>query len=281
MSATHAGDGTSELRRLLPRLTAVEASFEGTVLWVVLGAERSRHAMSKDVFHELGDLFDLISMDDEVRVVVLTGEGRRFSTGGNVQGMAERAENQHPDLLSRSSATALLTRMYRNMLSIDQPVIASVNGDAVGAGTTIALHCDIILAADRARMGDPHVARGLVASAGAYIWPLVTGLNIAKEYLLTGDLMSADEAYRLGLVNHVYPAASLREETRQLAQRLAEGAPQAIRMTKRLLNRQAVRQLNEILDSGIAHELLTFGTEDHREGVASFLEKRSPRFQGR
>jgi enoyl-CoA hydratase len=237
--------------------------------------------MSAEVFRELGDLFDLISMDDEVRAVVLTGEGTRFSTGGNVRGMAERVDSQHPDLLSRTSATALLTRMYRHMLAVDQPVIASVNGDAVGAGTTIALHCDIVLAADRARLGDPHVARGLVASAGAYIWPLVTGFNAAKEYLLTGDLMTAEEAHRLGLVNHVYPAEALREETRRLADRLAAGAPQAIRMTKRLLNRLAVRQLTDILDSGIAHELLTFQTEDHREGVASFLEKRSPRFQGR
>jgi enoyl-CoA hydratase len=277
-------DGTSDLQQLLSGISSVSAVIEDSVLWITMGKEESRHAMFQEVFRDLGDIFDRTSLDDDVRVVVLTGEGRRFSTGGNVRGMAERAGEAgrtQSDILSRSSSTELLARMYRNMLRVDQPIIASVNGDAVGAGTTIALHCDIILAAESARFGDPHVRRGLVASAGAYIWPLVTGLNIAKEYLLTGDLMSATEAHRLGLVNHVYDDAILRAETSALAGRIAAGAPHAVRWTKRLLNRLAIRQLDEILDDGIAHELLTFGTEDHREGVASFLEKRPARFQGR
>jgi enoyl-CoA hydratase len=275
------GKRESELRQFIAQTQSISGSIDSSVLWVKIGDERSKNVLVKEIFRELGDLFDFIRMDDEVRVVVLTGAGSRFSTGGNVKGMAARFEDGDPELLSRSSSIELLARMYQNMLHVDQPIIGCVNGDAVGAGATIALHCDILLAAEGARLGDPHVSRGLVASAGAYIWPLATSLNIAKEYLLTGDLMTANEAYRLGIVNHVYATEDLQQETERLAQRLAAGAPLAIRWTKRLLNRLAIRQLTEILDDGIAHEVLTFGTEDHREGVASFLEKRAPHFEGR
>jgi enoyl-CoA hydratase len=265
----------------MARAQSIAITLENSVLWVTIGDERSKNVLAKEIFRELGDLFDFVGLDDEVRVVVITGAGARFSTGGNVKGMAKRFEDGDPELLSRSSSIELLARMYQNMLHVDQPIIACINGDAVGAGATIALHCDILIAVEGSRIGDPHVLRGLVASAGAYIWPLVTSLNIAKEYLLTGDLMPIDEAYRLGVVNHVYTADELQHETKLLANRLAAGAPLAIRWTKRLLNRLALRQLNEILDDGIAHEVLTFSTEDHREGVESFLEKRPPTFKGR
>jgi enoyl-CoA hydratase len=260
--------------------TTLRAVVDGGILWVTMGGPESKNAMVRDAFAELGDLFDVVAMSDEVRVVVLRGGGKRFSTGGDVRRMAQQAGTEADDRLSLGSNVRYLTRMYRNMLSVDQPIVACVNGDAVGAGATLALHCDIVLASRQARLGDPHVMRGLVASAGPYIWTLMTSLNIAKEYLLTGDLMTADEAWRVGLVNHVYEPDDLEAATEEMARKLANGAPRAIQWTKRVLNRLAVRQHVDLLQDGIAHELLSFGTADHAEGVSSFLERRDPVFRG-
>lgn len=271
--------GADDIPRRFGSSPSIDAELVDGVLTVRLGGPETRDRIVSEMFLELGSLFDAVALDDEVRVVVLTGAGERFSTGGDVSRMGEKRPAS--ERYSRTSSVDRLHRMYRNLLAVDQPVIAAVNGDAAGAGATLALHCDIVLAAAGARIGDPHVKRGLVASAGPYIWPLMTSLNIAKEYLLTGDPMPVEEAWRVGLVNHVYPPDELPERTRELASKLAGGAPLAIRWTKRLLNRAAVHAMNELFDDGIGHELVTFETEDHREGVASFLEKRDPVFRGR
>ena len=157
-------------------------------------------------------------MDDAVRVVVITGSGSKFSTGGNVRGMADAVE--YGDRLGRSSSVAYVSRMYRNLLGVEQPIIASLNGDAIGGGATMALHCDIVLAAEGSRIGDPHVLRGLVAGAGPYIWPVMTSLNLAKEYLLTGDAIPVEEAWRVGLVNHVYPAVRAGGPDREVSEEI-------------------------------------------------------------
>lgn len=269
------------LNDVLEDSSTLSATLENGILWARIGRDDGAGAMVRDAFSELGNLFDVISTCDEIRVVVLEGAGKQFSTGGNVRKMAERAEGgDDVDRFSLGSSINYLKRMYRNLLAVDQPVIACVNGHAVGAGTTLALHCDIVLASNEAKFGDPHVKRGLVASAGPGIWSLMTSLNLAKEYLLTGDLLSATEAYRMGLVNHLYAPADLEAQTLVLATRLAEGAPLAIQWTKRLLNRSTNRQMIDLLQDGIAHELLTFDTQDHVEGVHSFLERRSPVFKG-
>ena len=271
----------NELQSVLESATTIDTSLDDGVLWLLIGGDNSAGAMARDAFAQLGDVFDALSTNDEVRVVVLRGAGKHFSTGGNVRAMADRAaQGDTAERFSHGASINYLKRMYRNLLAVDQPMLACVNGDAVGAGATLALHCDIVLAAEEARFGDPHVRRGLVASAGPGIWSLMTSLNVAKEYLLTGDLMSAQEAHRVGLVNHVYPAADLEAEANRLARRLAEGAPLAIQWTKRVLNRATSRQFVDLLQEGIAHELLTFDTLDHDEGVQSFLEHRAPVFRG-
>ncbi len=252
--------------------------FDEGVLTVAMGRDDAPSGMGQEIFAELGDLFDELSVRDDVRVVVLRGAGRKFAVGGNVKRMAE---GPRPDNLARSSAISYVARMYRHMVVVDQPIIACLNGDAVGAGATLAFHCDILLAHEGVRIGDPHVLRGLVASVGPYVWPTHLPLSIVKEYLLTGDLMPATEAYRLGAINHLYPEAELAGAAHAFAKRLAAIAPQAVRMTKRLLNQDLARQLVNVLDSGVAHELITFGTEDHQEGARAFLERRPPEFRGR
>jgi len=274
---------TKTLQQVCDEATTLRGNLDGDgILWVTMGGPETVGSMVRDAFAELGDVFDATSMTDDVRVVVLRGGGKRFSTGGDVRRMAEQAETGAvEDRLSAGSSVQWLTRMYRNMLSVNQPIIASLNGDAVGAGCTLALHCDIVLASRTARLGDPHVVRGLVASAGPYIWTLMTSLNIAKEYLLTGDLLTAEEAWRIGMVNHVYDPDDLPKATEEMAIKLAKGAPKAVQWTKRVLNRMAMRQHVDLLEDGIAHELLSFSTDDHAEGANAFLERRPPVFRGR
>jgi enoyl-CoA hydratase len=156
-----------------------------------------------------------------------------------------------------------------------------LNGVASGLGATIALFCDIIIAAKTARIGDPHVRVGIVAGdGGCVIWPLLVGPARAKEYLLTGDLVNAEEAERIGLINRVVAPEELYPTALALAQRLAAGAPKAIGWTKLSVNRWLKEGLNLIMDASLGLEWITFGTEDHREAVDAFLEKREPKYKG-
>jgi enoyl-CoA hydratase len=157
-----------------------------------------------------------------------------------------------------------------------------LNGVASGLGATIALFCDIIIAAKTARIGDPHVRVGIVAGdGGSVIWPLLVGPARAKEYLLTGDLVNAEEAERIGLINRVVEPEELYPTALALAQRLAAGAPKAIGWTKLSINRWLKEGLNLIMDTSLGLEWLTFVSEDHREAVDAFLEKREPKYKGK
>jgi len=172
-------------------------------------------------------------------------------------------------------------RLIHNMIEVEQPIIAAVNGDAVGLGATLALFCDIIIASEKARFGDPHVRVGLVAGdGGAVIWPLLCGVAKAKEYLMTGDLISAAEAERIGLINHVVPPGEVMPKAMELAHRLANGPTRAIRWTKLACNKRLRDEVNLVLDASLAVETISMLTEDHREAARAFVEKRSPKFKG-
>jgi enoyl-CoA hydratase len=262
--------------------TATAVSVEGAVLWITVGRSDTKHAIGDAYFLEMLELVETVHRDESIRVVVLTGENKRFSTGGDIRNMQQRQIDGTgiSEKLTTSSSSDYSPRLYRSLLELGQPVIACVTGDAIGAGMTLALHCDIIFASRLARFGDTHVRLGLVAPGG-YVWPQSVSVQIAKEYLLTGDLMSAEEAHRVGIVNRVYDDSELVQETAKLALRLAAGAPYAIRWTKRLLNSIALTHQDTVYQMGIAQELLTMTTEDHREAVAAFLERRAAEFRGR
>jgi enoyl-CoA hydratase len=169
-----------------------------------------------------------------------------------------------------------------DLVDVEIPIVAAVNGPAMGLGASIALLCDVILMADTATIGDPHVKVGLVAGdGGVAIWPLAVGPARAKQYLLTGDPVSAPEAERIGLVNRVVPAADLDREAMALAQRLAAGAPLAVRYTKLAVNKLVKDALNVAFDTSTALELVTFRSDDHQEALAALREKRPPTFTGR
>lgn len=251
---------------------------EDHVLVVTLDRPERRNSITPEMHDELAPLFQRVAQDREVRVVILTGAGdKAFCAGADFGGMSDNLGGGYADgfpELMIGSAT-----LVRAQLHVPQPIISAINGDAIGLGATMALFCDIALMAEEARLADPHVNAGLVAGdGGAILWPMLMGLNRGKEFLLTGDLMGAEEAERLGLVNHVYPRAALLDEARALARRLAKGPQVAIQFNKRLANLDLVDRVNRVIDASLAMEAITFTTADHREAVQSFIDKRPPTF---
>lgn len=234
------------------------------------------NAMNEGLHRELEDIWIDVNDDDEVKAIILTGAGRAFCAGGDIRGMKEGELDPSKRMPLRNGRRLLL-----RMLEVEAPVIAAINGDAIGSGASVALLADVIIAAETARIGDPHVRVGLVAGdGGAVIWPLLCGVARAKQYLMTGDLMSAKEAERIGLVNTVVPKDALMAEAEKLARRFADGPTRAIRWTKYSINKMIREQLNLVLDTSLALESLTQATEDHKEALQAFVQKRQPKFKG-
>ncbi len=247
------------------------------VMTITLNAPDRLNAFTGPMHNALSRIWDDVNDDPEVHVVVLTGAGRAFSAGGNVVAMQQKID----DLDAWDAGMPEAKRIVFRMLECDKPIIARVNGHAVGLGATVALLCDIIIAADSAKIGDPHVSAGLVAGdGGALIWPQLVGFARAKEYLLTGDLMSAAEAERIGLINHVVPADQLDERVYGLAQRLADGAMKSIRWTKQTINIPLRQLAHSMMDLSLSVETQSNRTKDHQEAVRAFGEKRRPNFTG-
>jgi len=258
------------------KLIKVEKGNKIAVL--TLNRPEALNAINAELHTELEDIFADVAQDNDVNVVVLTGAGRAFCAGGDVKGMDAR---QFDDPLKARVPLRYGKRLIHNMIEVEQPIVAAVNGDAVGLGATLALFCDIIIASEKARFGDPHVRVGLVAGdGGAVIWPLLCGVAKAKEYLMTGDLISAAEAERIGLINHVVPPGEVMPKAMELGHRLANGPTRAIRWTKLACNKRLRDEVNLVLDTSLAVETISMLTEDHREAARAFVEKRSPKFKG-
>lgn len=261
------------------RYQLLKVEKEGKVAIITLNRPEMRNAINPPLHDELEEIFGDVGRDDDVNAIVLTGAGTVFCGGGDIGRMG--AERQVADVLARPS-TRTGRRLVHAMLGVEQPIVAAVNGHAIGLGATLALFSDIIIASEKAKIGDPHVAIGLVAGdGGAVIWPLLCGLARAKEYLLTGDLVPAPEAERIGLINHAVPPDQVMPRAMEIARRLAGGATRAIRWTKLACNKHLFEGVNLVLDASLATETLTFLTEDHREAAKAFAEKRKPEFKGR
>ncbi|MDQ1404131.1 MAG: enoyl-CoA hydratase [Actinomycetota bacterium] len=257
---------------------AIGVERDGALLVITIDNPASELNAVDEVLHdELARLFALLRRERQARAVLLTGRGRAFSAGGDFAWFPSLRAPERLDAL-RLDARQLIN----DLLDVEVPIVAAVNGPAMGLGASIALLCDVIFMADTATIGDPHVRVGLVAGdGGAVIWPLAVGPARAKEYLLTGDPVSAVEAERIGLVNRVVPADRLLDEAGVLARRLAAGAPLAVRYTKLAVNKLVKDALNTAFDASTALELVTFMSEDHAEAVTALQEKRSPEFKGR
>jgi enoyl-CoA hydratase len=250
----------------------------GDVLQFTIDNPRSElNVVDAGLHHELAELFSDLRSERDARAVLLTGSKRAFSAGGDFGWFDELREPGALDAL-RADARRLIT----DLLDVELPIVCAINGPAIGLGASIALLCDVILMADTATISDPHVRVGIVAGdGGAVIWPLAVGPARAKQYLLTGDPVTAAEAERIGLVNKVVPAADLQAEALAFATRLAEGAPLAVRYTKLAVNKLVKEALNVAFDASTALELVTFLSHDHVEALDAIREKRRPRFEGR
>jgi enoyl-CoA hydratase len=258
--------------------TTLRAERVGDVLKVTIAHPTSPvNAVDEALHHDLTRLFADLRRERDARAVVLTGQGRAFSAGGDFAWFPTLQEPARMEAL-RQDAKQLIW----DLVDVEVPIVAAVNGPAMGLGASIALLCDVIFMADTATIGDPHVKVGIVAGdGGAVIWPLLVGPARAKQYLLTGDPVSAAEAERIGLVNRVVPAADLDREAMAFAARLAAGAPLAVRYTKLAVNKLVKDALNVAFDASTALELVTFRSEDHQEALAALREKRPPAFKGR
>ncbi|MGW6360273.1 enoyl-CoA hydratase/isomerase family protein [Streptomyces sp. NPDC055092] len=211
-----------------------------------------------------------LAQDPECRAVVLTGAGRAFSAGGNIPGFIRDYEDPE----HRRASLRKARRLVDEMLGTHLPVIAAVNGPAVGLGCSVATMSDLVLMAEGSYLADTHVSIGLVAGdGGAALWPLMTSILKAKEYLFTGARIPAEEAVAMGLANRVVPADKLREEAVALAHRIAALPPQAVQETKRAINLHLQQAANTVLPFALAAEGESFGTEDIRKTIEGFRSR--------
>jgi enoyl-CoA hydratase len=244
------------------------------VLLVTLNRPEVLNAAHEEMHAELAAVWADISKDEETRVAVVTGAGRAFSAGGDLA-MVERQIGDY------GRVTAMLTEMsdlVYNIANCEKPIVSAINGVAVGAGLVVALLADISICAADAKLGDGHVRLGVAAGDhAAIIWPLLCGLAKSKYYLMTGEMVTGEEAERIGLVSKVLPKEEVLAEALRVANHLATGPQLAIRLTKRALNGW-IRNAGPIFDQSAAYEMLTFLGDDIQEGLASLKEKRAPDF---
>jgi enoyl-CoA hydratase len=244
------------------------------VLLIKINRPDRLNAMDEVLHTELSRVWLDVDRDDGCRAVVITGEGKAFSAGGDFE-MVEASLGSFR-VVSRLLQEA--AEIVLNITNCTKPVISAINGTAVGAGLAVALTADISIAAESARLTDGHLKLGVAAGDhAAIIWPLLCGLAKAKYYLLTGEMVTGTEAERIGLVSKALPTDEVLPEAMRVANQLATGPQLAIRLSKRALNGW-VRNAGAIFDQSAAYEMLTFMGEDIKEGLASLREKRAPHF---
>ncbi|SEP10865.1 enoyl-CoA hydratase/isomerase family protein [Trujillonella endophytica] len=236
---------------------------DGPVRVVVLNRPEALNAIDRELHRELAQVWRRLAADREARAVVLTGAGRAFSAGGDLDWIASFAQ----DHVARDDSLRETGEIVDEMLRFPLPVVAAVNGPAVGLGCSVALLCDVVLISETASMADPHVPVGLVpGDGGAAFWPLLTPLMRSREYLLTGERIPAATAVELGLATRTVPPGELMAEARRVAARMAAAPAHAVQGAKQVLNMHLMGAL-PVLHAGIAAERATMQTADHQDRV--------------
>lgn len=256
----------------------LDMAYDGAVLRVTIDhPDSDLNTIDEELHHELGELFRRLRRENTANAVVLTGRGRAFCAGGDFEWFTSLRSAHRLSELNRDAR-----QLIWDLLDVEIPIVAAINGHAMGLGASIALLCDVVFVAEEASIADPHVRAGIAAGDGGVVaWPLAIGPALAKEYLMTGDALSGSEAFRLGLVNHVVPGAELDDAALAFARRVAAGAPMAVRFTKMAVNKLLKDALSTAFDASTGYELITFMSDDHAEAVDAFREKRAARFTGR
>ena len=237
----------------------------GRVLWVTIDAGKM-NAVDFEMHEELARVFPELQRDPDSDLIVLTGAGRAFCAGGDMQWFQEMIDD--PALFRGIANDA--KSIVNGLLELEKPIVCRLNGAAAGLGASIALLCDVIIADEKAKIGDPHVKVGLVAGdGGAVIWPQLIGFARAKEMLLTGDMLDASEAAAMGLI-----------KVDQVVGKILGNPRWAVRWTKTAVNLVLRDIANRVMDAAIAYEVSSNTTRDRQEAVTAFVEKRAPDFSG-
>ena len=244
---------------------------DGPVLVVTMKRPDDLNAFNDDLHHAFSRFWVDVEFDLDVRAVVLTGAGKAFCAGGSLDDF----ETFRTDLRARGSIIRSARRLVDEMINARVPVVAAVNGAAVGLGCTLMTLCDIVFVADSAQVADPHVAVALVAGDGSAVaWPQHTSLLKAKQYLLTGDSMSGQEAVSIGIANFAVPAEEVVDRARAYAHRLAALPPQAVQDTKALLNQQLRLSATAVLGYGLAAETHSHDTPEYAAVPEKFKRRK-------
>lgn len=259
----------------------ITSELDNHVATITLNRPEVMNALNREMYAELEQAFRDAHRDPEVRCVVLTGAGRAFCSGDDVKEIM-LGEQRDETVTRLREVRPRPTPAAAAVLECDKPVIAAVNGPAVGWGMDLTLFCDIRIASENAKFGELFIKRGLVADIGG-LWrlPRVVGPSKAAELLFTGDVIDAREAERIGLVSRVVPPDELRTAAMEIARKIAANPPIAMRYMKEGLRKSvhaSMQEMGEYVGSSLAY---LFTTEDHKEGAMSFVERREPVFRGR
>ena len=248
----------------------------GRVALLTINRPEKLNALNIKTRQEMAEALDELRNDDSVRVLVITGAGEKsFVAGADIAEFEGRTALQQRAVMRAKS-------VFTATEDFPKPIIAMINGFCLGGGCELALSCDIRMASDRARFGQPEINLGIIpGGGGTQRLTRLVGEGKAMQMILTGEMIDAQEAYRLGLVNEVHPAAELEAKTMELANKIAEKSPIALAMAKAAVKNAARMNLREGLDQEIDLFALCFSSQDKEEGVRAFLEKRKPDFKGR
>ncbi|QIL70860.1 crotonase/enoyl-CoA hydratase family protein [Diaphorobacter sp. HDW4B] len=259
----------------------LQTTQDGAILTVTMNQPETRNALTGNTaVDEFEKLCDDVRRDPSVKVIILTGAGPIFSSGGNVKDMKRFFDDAlTPDMI-REEYRQGIQRIPNAMYQLDVPVICAVNGPAIGAGLDLTCMCDIRIAADNATFAESFVRVGIVpGDGGAWLLPRAVGLAKASEMAFTGEAINAQEALACGLVSRVVPADQLLAEANKLAAKIAANPGAVMRMTKRLLREGQLASLASLLEMSAGFQAIAHKTDDHREAVTAFIEKRAPKFQ--
>jgi len=249
----------------------------GRVLTAAFDSDHPVNGVDGPMHDELASLFTDLQRDSESDIIILTGKGRAFCAGGDFDWF--QAQIDDPAKFRAIAWDG--KRIVGSLLEMEKPILCRLNGAAAGLGATIALMCDIIVADETAKIGDPHVKVGLVAGdGGAVIWPQLIGFARAKELLMTGDMLDASEAVELGLINYAVPKADLDAKISSLVKKLQSNPKWAVRWTKTVTNIPLRALAAQMMDASIGYETVSNILKDRAEAVSAFREKRKPDLSG-
>ena len=264
----------------MPDFKAIQLKIENQVAWITMNRPEARNAVNADMRDEIISVLTDARTNGDIRALVLTGSGKGFCTGADLSG--PRGQGPSGPGAGREVMKQSSQRLIRTLWELEKPVIAAVNGVAAGLGCHLAFASDLVLAAQEARFIEVFVRRGIaIDAAGAFLLPRLIGLQKAKELVFFGDDLSADDALRAGLVSKVVPGDQLAGAAREWAEKLAQGPTFAIGMSKRLLNRSLESSFETALEEEALVQSLVTQSEDTREGMTAFMERRAPKFQGK